>query len=347
MLNMTTAWLGSVFGRRRIRIRTNHTIRIRTFFFLLVILGSMLFVRIYIRHERMLVFLDTYNALLVRENETNNNWFLDQPSLSTTPTRTTTNKSVRSISTLSSPSLSSSLSSSLLTTRRNLVPFSSFGDDDDDNDNNSSDTIRGKEEGDKKGEANDHRSNSERQLSKRRSIQHHAQNNSTGIRRSHHKNTSTIDVRDDNGSDDHNHNHDHDHDTTNNIAPITGNVLSQEEEEKEENERQQQQQQQSPLRLSQPQSQSQPQPQPQPLLPLLQLDHRPTDNNTAIMLVAMGKVSNTTWLTERCILSIRTGGQFTGYIIVITDKEGYAKYSQTVTSIPIHGNNNNYHDHDQ
>mmetsp|Transcript_26843 Transcript_26843/g.57890 ORF Transcript_26843/g.57890 Transcript_26843/m.57890 type:complete len:581 (+) Transcript_26843:64-1806(+) len=56
---------------------------------------------------------------------------------------------------------------------------------------------------------------------------------------------------------------------------------------------------------------------------------RPNDNNTAIVLVAMGKVSNT-WLTERCVRSIRVGGQFKGTILVLTDKEGYAKYSETL-----------------
>ena len=59
---------------------------------------------------------------------------------------------------------------------------------------------------------------------------------------------------------------------------------------------------------------------------------RPTDNNTAIILVAMGKVSNT-WLTERCVRSIRVGGQFKGTILVLTDKEGYVKYSETLHSM--------------
>ena len=72
----------------------------------------------------------------------------------------------------------------------------------------------------------------------------------------------------------------------------------------------------------------------------------PDDSNTAIVLVAMGfsSDSNTTsnnWLVERCVRSIRTGGRFHGYIVVITDREGYKKYSTTLPQISSYSTNNN------
>jgi hypothetical protein len=78
------------------------------------------------------------------------------------------------------------------------------------------------------------------------------------------------------------------------------------------------------------------------------LDHddllisRPNDTNTAIILIAMGsKVVNDTWLTERCVRSIRMGGQYNGYIIIITDKEGYNKYTETLLGGSNDNNNKN------
>jgi hypothetical protein len=73
---------------------------------------------------------------------------------------------------------------------------------------------------------------------------------------------------------------------------------------------------------------------------------RPNDDNTAIILVAMGNaIVNNTWLTERCVRSIRKGGQYNGYIIIITDKEGYIKYTETLVSSgggdSVNNNNNN------
>ena len=69
---------------------------------------------------------------------------------------------------------------------------------------------------------------------------------------------------------------------------------------------------------------------------------RPNDTNTAIILIAMGsKVVNDTWLTERCVRSIRMGGQYNGYIIIITDKEGYNKYTETLLGGNTNNNNNN------
>ncbi|VEU36653.1 unnamed protein product [Pseudo-nitzschia multistriata] len=55
----------------------------------------------------------------------------------------------------------------------------------------------------------------------------------------------------------------------------------------------------------------------------------PTENNTAVVLVAMGKVSEN-WMVERCVRSIRVGGKFGGTIVVITDGDGYARYSETL-----------------
>jgi len=58
----------------------------------------------------------------------------------------------------------------------------------------------------------------------------------------------------------------------------------------------------------------------------------PDDENTAIVLIAFGNITNT-WTTERCLRSIRMGGEFKGTVVVITDKVGYKKYSETLHGI--------------
>jgi len=55
----------------------------------------------------------------------------------------------------------------------------------------------------------------------------------------------------------------------------------------------------------------------------------PNANNTAISLVSMGRFVDT-FLVERCILSIRRRGLFSGYVIVFTDDVGYKRYQQTL-----------------
>jgi hypothetical protein len=56
----------------------------------------------------------------------------------------------------------------------------------------------------------------------------------------------------------------------------------------------------------------------------------PTENNTVIALVAMGKAATASYIAERCIRSIRAGGRFTGDIILFTDGDGYEKKRQTL-----------------
>lgn len=67
---------------------------------------------------------------------------------------------------------------------------------------------------------------------------------------------------------------------------------------------------------------------------------RPNDNNTAIVLIAMGFVSDL-WLTERCLRSIRIGGNFQGTVLVITDKKGFEKYNHTLRGAAYNNNNTN------
>lgn len=55
----------------------------------------------------------------------------------------------------------------------------------------------------------------------------------------------------------------------------------------------------------------------------------PTDENTAIALIAMG-ASRASYIAERCIRSIRASGNFTGYVVLFTDREGYNKYNRTL-----------------
>lgn len=52
---------------------------------------------------------------------------------------------------------------------------------------------------------------------------------------------------------------------------------------------------------------------------------RPDNDNTAIVIIAMGGASKS-WIAERCIWSIRHGGNFTGPILLLTDGEGYGRY---------------------
>jgi hypothetical protein len=63
---------------------------------------------------------------------------------------------------------------------------------------------------------------------------------------------------------------------------------------------------------------------------------RPDNDNTAIALVTMGGASRT-WITERCIHSIRFGGNFSGPILVFTDEEGYERHiNRSTVSLSQH-----------
>lgn len=57
---------------------------------------------------------------------------------------------------------------------------------------------------------------------------------------------------------------------------------------------------------------------------------KPHSNNTVICLVAMDNARKT-YLTERCVRSIRSRGNFTGYILVFTDVKGFAHYGYTLS----------------
>jgi hypothetical protein len=59
---------------------------------------------------------------------------------------------------------------------------------------------------------------------------------------------------------------------------------------------------------------------------------RPTSNNTLIALVSMGTSTNS-FIVHRCVRSVRTRGDFTGYIMVLTDEEGFPRLSET---LPAH-----------
>ncbi|KAG7345679.1 hypothetical protein IV203_033210 [Nitzschia inconspicua] len=56
--------------------------------------------------------------------------------------------------------------------------------------------------------------------------------------------------------------------------------------------------------------------------------NRPTENNLVIAMISMGP--NRSYLVQRAIRSIRTSGKFNGYILVLTDEEGYEFYSKTI-----------------
>ncbi|KAG7369617.1 hypothetical protein IV203_027363 [Nitzschia inconspicua] len=56
--------------------------------------------------------------------------------------------------------------------------------------------------------------------------------------------------------------------------------------------------------------------------------NRPTEHNLVIAMISMGP--NRSYLVQRAIRSIRTSGKFNGYILVLTDKEGYEFYSKTI-----------------
>jgi hypothetical protein len=60
---------------------------------------------------------------------------------------------------------------------------------------------------------------------------------------------------------------------------------------------------------------------------------RPTENNTVISLITMDTAYKT-YLTERCLRSIRARGNFNGYIIVLTDHNGFPHYSYTLSWNP-------------
>jgi hypothetical protein len=77
-------------------------------------------------------------------------------------------------------------------------------------------------------------------------------------------------------------------------------------------------------------------PQPQQKVPVWNTTRevvRPTNDNTAIALIAMGRAS-TGWIAERCVRSIRSRGKFTGAILLLTDERGYGKYNDTLGSRP-------------
>ncbi len=56
---------------------------------------------------------------------------------------------------------------------------------------------------------------------------------------------------------------------------------------------------------------------------------RPDNDNTALALVAMDAATEG-YIAERAIRSIRARGEFTGYILLLTDEPGFEKYSQTL-----------------
>lgn len=55
----------------------------------------------------------------------------------------------------------------------------------------------------------------------------------------------------------------------------------------------------------------------------------PTDENTAIAIIAMAN-SAKSFLSHRCVRSIRASGEFTGHILVFTDEAGYALLAPTL-----------------
>lgn len=57
---------------------------------------------------------------------------------------------------------------------------------------------------------------------------------------------------------------------------------------------------------------------------------RPDDNNTAIAIVAMDESRNS-FITERCVRSIRARGDFSGWIMIYTDELGFQKYNRTLS----------------
>ena len=59
----------------------------------------------------------------------------------------------------------------------------------------------------------------------------------------------------------------------------------------------------------------------------------PENDNTVIALISFGG-TRSTLIVERCIRSIRTSGNFTGYIMVLTDSSGTEKYNHTLSWDP-------------
>lgn len=55
----------------------------------------------------------------------------------------------------------------------------------------------------------------------------------------------------------------------------------------------------------------------------------PSNNNTVVSLISMGRLRDT-FLVERCIRSIRRKGLFSGTILVFTDEIGYERYQKSV-----------------
>jgi hypothetical protein len=55
----------------------------------------------------------------------------------------------------------------------------------------------------------------------------------------------------------------------------------------------------------------------------------PTDDNTALAIVAMDAATEG-FIAERCVRSIRARGEFTGYIMLFTDEQGFAKYQHSL-----------------
>jgi len=56
----------------------------------------------------------------------------------------------------------------------------------------------------------------------------------------------------------------------------------------------------------------------------------PENDNTVIALISFGG-TRSTLIVERCIRSIRTSGNFTGYVVVLTDSSGIEKYNHTLS----------------
>lgn len=61
---------------------------------------------------------------------------------------------------------------------------------------------------------------------------------------------------------------------------------------------------------------------------------RPTDDNTAVALVAMGRAGQSSLIAERCIRTIRASGNFTGYILLFTDDMGYEEKRRNLSFDP-------------
>jgi hypothetical protein len=60
----------------------------------------------------------------------------------------------------------------------------------------------------------------------------------------------------------------------------------------------------------------------------------PTDDNTVIALIAMGRAGSSSYIAERCIRSIRTSGNFSGYVLLFTDEKGHGKKKYTLSRDP-------------